>query len=131
MWDDPLDIVARYDAPLADLDHPEIADLAAYPAVLMGTGTFTRRVLETALRPYELRLDVALESNYLEIIKMLVSVGVGWSALPRTMIEQPLRAIPLPSLTLRRDLGIVRHSQHTLTGAARALVDLLSQHASP
>lgn len=130
VWADPLVVCARRDSPLAGIERPGVVDLAAYPAVLMGTGTFTRRILEAALRPHELELNVALESNYLEIIKMLVSVGVGWSVLPRTMIDEPLQAIPLPALTLRRELGIVRHSQHTLTSAARALVDLLSRHAS-
>lgn len=130
VWPDPMDIVARHDAPLGRIAQPTLADLADYPAVLMGSGTFTRRVLEVALRPHQLRLRVALETNYLEIIKMLVSVGIGWSALPRTMIDGPLSAVPMPGLSLRRDLGIVRHSQHTLTGAARALVSLLTQDAS-
>ncbi len=125
VWPDPLDIVVRQDATLAQLTRPALADLASYPAVLPGAATFTRRVLEAALRPYQLHLRVALETNYLEIIKMLVSVGLGWSALPRTMIEAPLRALPLPELALRRDLGVVRHRQHSLTGAASAFVDLL------
>jgi len=127
VWADPLDIVVRHDAALARLSEPSLADLADYPAVLMGSGTFTRRVLEAALRPHQLHLKVALETNYLEIIKMLVSVGLGWSALPRTMIDGPLQSIPIPGLSLRRDLGIVRHSQHTLTGAASALVELLTK----
>ncbi|MDH3713510.1 MAG: LysR family transcriptional regulator [Gammaproteobacteria bacterium] len=130
VWPDPLDIVARHDAPLAQLRQPTLADLIAYPAVLPGAGTFTRRVLEAALRPQQPRLSVALETNYLEIIKMLVSVGLGWSALPRTMIDGPLCSVPIPALALHRDLGIVRHSQHTLTSAARALVDLLNQTTS-
>jgi DNA-binding transcriptional LysR family regulator len=130
VWPDPLDIVVRHDAPLTRLSQPTLADLIAYPAVLPGVGTFTRRVLEAALRPHQPRLSVALETNYLEIIKMLVSVGLGWSALPRTMIDGPLRSVPIPALALRRDLGIVRHSQHTLTGAAKALVSLLTENNS-
>ena len=62
---------------------------------------------------------------YLEIIKMLVTVGLGWSALPRTMVDASLAALNVRGLTLRRDLGVVRHNQHTLTGAARAFVDVL------
>ncbi len=60
---------------------------------------------------------------------MLVSVGLGWSALPRTMISRPLHAVQIPGLVLRRDLGVVRHNQHTLTGAANAFVDELMQDA--
>jgi len=28
-----------------------------------------------------------MATNYLEVLKMLASIGLGWSALPRTMID--------------------------------------------
>ena len=70
-----------------------------------------------------------LSTNYLETIKMLVSVGLGWSVLPRTMLDAEVVPLQVPSLTLSRELGVVEHPGRTLSNAAIALLALLREHA--
>lgn len=125
VWNDPLAVVVAGEHPLADKRRVRLEELARHKAILPATGTFTRQVLEQALQPSGLRLQVGLSTNYLETIRMLVGVGLGWSVLPRTMLEPELRALQVRGLRLSRQLGAVRHRDRTLSNAASALLALL------
>ena len=57
---------------------------------------------------------------------MLVSVGFGWSALPTTMLDDSVVALPV-DVRLRRQLGMVFHRKRSLSNAAVALVNLIRQ----
>ena len=125
VWDDPLAILCAPDHPLARRRRVAVADLAEYPAILPAASTYTRQIAEQAFRESGLTLNSALSTNYLETIKMLVSVGLGWSVLPETMMDRQLHRLPVGRLHLRRSLGIVRHRGRTLSNAARAMMELL------
>ncbi len=125
VWDDPLTVVAAADHALVKKKKITPATLAEYPAILPAPGTYTREVLEQALLPYGLELRAALSTNYLETIKMLVSVGLGWSVLPRTMLSSEVRPLKVNDLALARQLGTVHHRARTLSNAARAMLDML------
>jgi DNA-binding transcriptional LysR family regulator len=129
IWEDPLTIVVSPDHPLAARARPGLADLAAHPAILPSPNTYTRQIAEQAFSRLALKLDVALSINYLETIKMLVSVGIGWGLLPVTMLDRQVRALPVRALALQRQLGTVHHRDRTLSNAARTLCDMLSRAA--
>jgi DNA-binding transcriptional LysR family regulator len=123
IWHDPLHFVVARDHPLAASAHLTLAALLACPAVLPERGTFTRGILERALAPEPQRIQVGLSTNYLETLKMLVSIGLGWSLLPGTLVSEELKALQVPGLRLSRQLGIVRHRNRTLSNAARAMLE--------
>ncbi len=125
VWPDPLAVVVAGDHPLAGRRRVPLDDLARYPAILPSPATYTRQIAERAFAGLGLELDVALSTNYLETIKMLVSIGIGWSLLPLTLIDGQVKRLPVPGLGLKRDLGIVHHRERTLSNAARALIGLL------
>ena len=125
VWDDPLAVVCAPGYPLARRRRIAIADLTEYPAILPASSTYTRQIAEQAFRELGLTLNSTLSTNYLETIKMLVSVGLGWSVLPQTMMDPQLHRLPVRRLHLRRSLGIVRHRGRTLSNAARAMIELL------
>lgn len=129
LWRDPLDFVVGGEHPLARRRQLEPAVLAAHAAILPAPTTFTRRIVAAALRPWGLSLRVAMETNYLETIKMMVEVGLGWSALPRTMNGGELVVLSLPGIALERELGLVRRVGRTLGNAAEAFVDIARRHA--
>lgn len=124
LWPDPLDFVAAPDHPLTRQARIEVTDLAQWPAILPAVTTFTRRIVAAALRPSGVNLRIALETNYLETIKMMVSVGLGWSALPRTMNHGELGVLPLEGIRLERRLGLVSHVGRTPANAAGAFVEV-------
>lgn len=129
LWPDPLDFVAAPDHPLAGAESITPTDLAGWPAILPAPTTFTRRIVAEALRPHGLRLRVALETNYLETIKMMVSVGLGWSALPRTMNDAELATLDLGALHLERRLGLVTRVGRTPGNAAAAFAATAREQA--
>jgi DNA-binding transcriptional LysR family regulator len=83
IWEDPLAFMVGLDHPLAGRDRVSLQELITYPAVLPGTTTFTRGILEEAVREAGVGLHVAMATHYLETLHMLVATGLGWSLLPR------------------------------------------------
>ena len=126
VWDDPLAIMVARDHPLAQKRRPSLRDLASHPVILPATGTYTRQIAEAAFKEVDLHLDIALSTNYLETIHMLVSVGIGWSLLPVTMQDDQTRVLSVSALSLSRSLGVVYHRDRTLSNAACALNRLLA-----
>jgi DNA-binding transcriptional LysR family regulator len=125
VWEDPLVIVAGLNHPLTTIGPVTMQDLAAYAAILPAVGTYTRDIIARAVEATGTTLNVNLETNYMETIKMMVSIGLGWSALPRTMLGPELKALDVEELSLVRQLGTVRHRERTLTNAAQAFIDTL------
>ena len=125
IWDDPLAVVCGADHPLAQRRRVQLAHLAEYPAILPATSTYTRQIAEQAFAEIGLTLRGSLSTNYLETIKMLVSVGLGWSLLPQTMVDGQLRELPVRELRLKRTLGAVHHRERTLSNAARVMIGVL------
>ncbi len=129
VWNDPLVLVSAPDHPLCKKARPTLDRLGDYPAILPATGTYTRALIERAFDKSGISLRINLETNYLETIKMMVSIGLGWSLLPRTMVDRSLCTQRIKTLQIVRRLGIVRHSQRTLSNAARALISVCLAHA--
>lgn len=125
VWEDDLRVVVGPDHPLHGRRGIELVTLARYPAILPAHGTFTREVIEEAFHPYGIEPLLRLSTNYLETIKMMVSIGLGWSILPESMIDGELQALKVPGLKLVRELGVARHTERTLSNAAEALIRLL------
>lgn len=127
IWKDPLSVVIGIDHPLAENKGAiSPALLAQYPAILPGRQTFTREIIEAEFYKHGVSLSVTLSTNYLETIKMLVTVGMGWSVLPASMIAgDELISLPVADINPQRFLGIVRHGERTLSNAARALIDCM------
>lgn len=130
IWEDPLVAVAGRDHPLSEAGPVEAKALATHPAILPGNITFTRQIVDDYFASHGLQPRIAFATNYLETIKMMVTVGLGWSILPRTMVDEGLVMLEI-GLCLNRRLGVVVHSGHTLSNAARAMMELLNGVAEP
>jgi hypothetical protein len=70
-----------------------------------------------------------LATNYLETIAMLVGIGLGWSVLPRSMVNPPLVILETDGPELRRRLGYLTNPRRSLSNAARAFRDVLLEHS--
>jgi len=132
IWNDPLAIAVSRDHPLVQLAKRKaisLAELAKHPAILPSVGTYTRTVIEKPLLQKQGHhgLDVILETNYLETIQTMVSIGLGWSALPKAMLNTQLVEIPIKGLKIERTLGIVQHQERSLSNAGKAFIECLSQ----
>lgn len=125
IWQDPLGIVVSRSHPLTGKADVTLGELAQHVAVLPSSNTYTRQIAEQAFSRLGLELEVTFSTNYLETIKMLVSVGIGWSLLPNTMLDKHICMLSVEELSLQRSLGIVYHRERTLSNAAHALISEL------
>ncbi len=125
LWRDELCFVTAPEHVLANMPNVSLQMLARYPAVLPGPSTYTRNILELALAEQNLEITSCMSTNYMETLKMLTEINLGWSLLPKTMLEQSnLKTLPL-KLKLSRSLGLVTHAGRTPSNPARALVSCL------
>jgi DNA-binding transcriptional LysR family regulator len=135
IWSDPMIISVHNDHPILTtltknsntLSHTHLLKLSQYPAILPEQGTYTRELLNQYFMKQNIKLQVKLTNNYLQTIKMMVSIGLGWSILPHTLIDNTLSSINIVEFTPCRSLGIVTHKNRTLSAAAKQMVRLLKQ----
>ncbi len=125
VWIDDLQLVVANDHPLAQLAQPTLLDLAKYPGVLPNEDTETHQIILREFEREGLPLQVQMETNNLETLKMLVGVGLGWSLLPDTMFDQERFKEVKINCPLTRNLGIVLHSKRSLSNAAAALREMI------
>lgn len=125
VWNDPLDFVAAPEHPLASNGTVSLADVARHPAVFPGSNTFTHHIVHKLFESQGLTPNIAMSTNYMETIKMMVSIGLAWSVLPLTMLDRQVVRLPLPGIQLSRQLGYIVHTERTLSNAAKAFMLLL------
>jgi DNA-binding transcriptional LysR family regulator len=130
IWPDPLAIVVEKHHPLTKQQHITLTELAKEPAILPTHGTYTREIIEKTIAPEKLQLNIRLATNYLETIKMMVSIGLGWSVLPSSMLNKDLVTLSISGLHLERKLGAVWHQSRTLSNSAQAMLSQLQQEAN-
>jgi len=136
IWSDPLKITIHNDHPLLQHRAPEsgnhifakedLQKLNQFPAILPEKGTYTREILDDFLAELNLDMQEKLSNNFLETIKMMVSVGLGWSVLPLTLIDDTLTQIEIPGFTAQRNLGIATHKNRTLSQSAQKMLNLIT-----
>ena len=70
-----------------------------------------------------------MATNYLETIRMMASVGLGWTVLPRSMADDSLVTLRPSGAGISRTLGIVYHQGRSLSRAARAFIEVVQAAA--
>ena len=129
LWQDKMVFTCAKDHPLNQLTQVKLKDLSAYSAILPEDNTFTFKLLQEKFKQQNLTLTSPMPTNYLETIKMLVSVGLGWSLLPESMLdnadEMGLATLQVENTTLTRPLGFLYLQGRTLSNAAKAFIALI------
>jgi DNA-binding transcriptional LysR family regulator len=126
IWHDPLEfMIARDHELLQAPSPPDLQALSQHPAILPGLNTYTGQIIKRLFDQHQLSLQVTLATNYLETIRMMASVGLGWTILPRSMRDNSLTAIEIEGTAPERTLGLVYHRGRSLSRAAQAFVDAL------
>jgi DNA-binding transcriptional LysR family regulator len=131
IWIDTLRPVVGLDHPLAKQQIVGLEELLTYPAVLPTRGTYTRTILEQRIAGNHQQVNCTLSTDYLETLKMMVNIGLGWSLLPEILLDEQLKPLAIPELGLYRSLGIVTHRKRTLSNAASAMRRLLQNERDP
>lgn len=128
IWNDPLVFVAAPFHPLAAKTQLSLEDLMSYPSLLPAAKTYTSQITLAEFEKQGLKPKVSMSNNPLESIRMLVSIGLGWSVLPLTLVNQDLKRLPL-EIKMQRQLGLVWHPARTQSRAMQSLIQMMqTQH---
>ncbi|MGY0398761.1 MAG: LysR family transcriptional regulator [Ostreibacterium sp.] len=103
---------------------PEI--LADYPSILPDEDTFTRHIINQVFKNSGIVYQLAFTTNYLETIKVMVEAGLGWSVLPKIMLNNQLTYRYLPTEKPIRKLGIMIHKNKVITPTLQAFLTELN-----
>jgi len=125
IWPDPLDFMVRGEHPLAGRKNLGLAELSEHPAILPGLGTYTGQIVKQLFDQRTLSIQVTMTTNYLETLRMMASVGLGWTVLPRSMCDKSLVRLPLKDARIERTLGALHHESRSLSRAAGAFLNAL------
>jgi len=129
IWSDPMQVVISRDHPIMERQKTIgfEALIQQVPALLPDSSTFTRQIIDQALRQYSYR--IAQCANFLDTLHMLVDIGMGWSVLPRSMMGSSLLAIEATGAPIVRHLGILSNEKRSLSNAGLRFIDLLVECA--
>lgn len=122
-WEDPMRFVCGRGHPLAQLSHCDLQELSVHQAILPSPASATYQGVSRLFLQAGIPLSAQMPTNYLETIKMMASVGLGWSILPLNMVDDQLVVLPLPQ-SPTRVLGAVGLQNRQLGPAAQALIEV-------
>lgn len=125
VWHDPLVFMAASEHPLALHQACTLAELARHPAILPGLGTYTGQIVKRLFADHDLTLQVSMATNYLETIRMMAQVGLGWTVLPRNMLDKGLSPLLVKGIAIDRTLGSIHHRGRSLSRAAQSFMAIL------
>jgi len=126
LWHDDLVFTASADHPLANTAHGTLEQLVQYDAILPDDGTYTRNLINEFLQENNCQPNVVMETNYLETLRMMAKIGIGWTVLPRIMIDtQQMHIFDFVTCDIQRTLGIVRHKNRSLSNAGKVMCEAL------
>ena len=125
-WEDQMAFVVSPEHPLAALQNPTLANLADYDALLPEAGTTTYRTVSRLFLDEGLTLQLQMPTNYLETIKVMAGVGLGWSVLPVSMVDSTLIRLPV-DYQVSRLLGGIGLKGRSLSPQAKALLTIASE----
>lgn len=126
IWPDPLDFMIQTGHALSGHNDLDLEQLSKYPAILPGLNTYTGQIVKSLFDRRGLPMQVAIATNYLETIRMMAAVGLGWTVLPRSMLDASLVTLPIHDARIERTLGVVHHESRSLSRAARAFIEALA-----
>lgn len=124
LWQDKMVFVCGHQHPLSRTDKISLEQLTQHHAILPDSNTITFNLLADLFTEQNLSLESEISTNYLETNKMLASVGLGWTMLPSSMIDNNLHIMRVECKKIYRALGIIFLKNRTLPNTANALLNL-------
>ena len=125
IWLDPLDFMVQEGTQLTQKKTLGLKELSQHPAILPALNTYTGQIVKSLFEQRNLPMQIAITTNYLETIRMMASVGLGWTVLPRSMRDPSLATLPIRDARIERTLGAIHHEGRSLSRAAQAFIEAL------
>jgi DNA-binding transcriptional LysR family regulator len=132
---DELVLIVPPRHPLSKLKSASAADIAQYPLLMPKVG-HTRDALDELFHERKLKPRYSMELDSSELLKRFVAADVGIGFIPRSNVEEDVRAnvlvtVLLADTQIRRDLALVFRKDKALSRAALAFIDTAVKIKNP
>lgn len=121
--------------PLLQVPLRSLEQIAQWPLILRGRGSYTRLLLEEEFRRRGLPYEIVVELDSMDIIKRYVALGMGISAGPRLAMDpedkDELGIVSLATLLPMEQAGIVTVRGKTLSIPAREFISVMRDTLAP
>lgn len=129
---DELVVFSAPSHPLANLRKVTTEQLLLEPWILREKGSGTRETFNRAFHNYNAKLNIRLELEHTEAIKLAVESGLGLGCISRLALKDAFKRgslVPLatPQLSLRRYFYFLWHKQKYQTTAMREFLTLCTE----
>ena len=135
------ELAVREDVAIIWPNHPfikrkriKLSDLLSFPIILLDRGSNTRSFIDEQINKTGVVPKITMELASIEVIKKMVSLGLGVSIVPFISVEKEvgsgeLFAVKVFSRTESRHLGIASPADGLYSLAARVFVRMLKEYA--
>ena len=114
---------------LARRRHVTLRQLSPHALILTRPDSSVRQIVDRAFEREHLPAHIAQEATYMTTAMAMVTAGLGLAVLPESALASPpvggLRAIPIGSPAMTRQIGILTKTGRSFSPAAQKLVDAL------
>lgn len=128
---DPFVLMCRDDHPLAGRASVRWRELQKYDVISLSRGSGSEAILSHAIARLKLELHGPFEAQHASTALGLVAAGAGVATLPsmtrRRGTYPRVREIPLVEPLVTRELAVIKRRGTTLSPAAEALYELVSE----
>ena len=122
-------LITPLNHPLLNSTITSLDEIASWPLIMMGRGTYTRLMLETEFRRRGLDYEIIVELDSMDMIKRYVALGMGISVGPRLAIDptdhESFGVVGLAHMLPVEQAGIVNLRGKTMSTPTKAFVQLL------
>ena len=128
IYKDEVVLVTGPAHPLAGRESVTLHELLEHPLLLTKSGR-QRDQLDDFFRAEDVHPRIAMEVESSELLKRLISAGLGMGFLPRAVVSSEaalgmLRIIRVEGLRISRELALVFRKEKTLSRAAHAFLEI-------
>ncbi len=128
LFRDKLCIVYPKHHPLEINNNPSVAEIAAFPIILMGKGSSVRDTVERGFASTGMPIRRVCEANYMSTAVAMVKAGLGITILPSTASELQTNGIfsqPIKDPAFEREIVLLKRKDAVLSSAAMNFVNIL------
>lgn len=128
-------LVAPLGHPLLKSPVTTLEEIAKHPLIMMGKGTWTRRMLEAEFRRRGVSFEVIVELDSMDTIKRYVALGMGVSVGPSLAIEpkdlEELGVMKLTHLLPVEQAGVIWLQGKTLSKRTQEFMAVMKNTLAP
>jgi DNA-binding transcriptional LysR family regulator len=132
--EDELVAICNEDHPFASRETIRLHELNEQPFIAFDEGIPTRKAIDAVLARRNIRINIKMQCDNIEILKKMVEVGLGVSLVPRFSVRAEvehglLQCLTVSDYSFKRPLALIHRKGRSLSRPMQAFIDLLTEGA--